>query len=247
MKAKVEICAINLESAIAAQEGGAHRIELCDNIVEGGTTPSAATIKLAKDYLDIPVNVLIRPRGGDFLYSDLEYQTICEDVRFCKEEGINGVVIGLLKADGSVDTERTKALVDLAKPMEVTFHRAFDVCKDPFKALEDIIACGVDRILTSGLEPSAFEGMPVIDDLVKQSKGRISIMPGCGVNAQNVDEIIEKTAVNEVHLSAKAKVPSKMEYQSTKLSMSGGDYAKEAYYYASEVSEIKNIVKQLNS
>ena len=235
---KLEICAINLESAIAAQEGGADRIELCDNIIEGGTTPSAATIRLAKKLLTIPINVLIRPRGGDFLYSDLEFENMIEDIKFCKESRVNGVVIGILKKDGSVDIERTKLLVKEAWPMEVTFHRAFDVCNDPFQALEDIIECGIERILTSGQEKTAFEGIALIKQLQEKANGRIIIMAGSGINKSNINDIIDKTAVTEIHLSAKAKVPTKMEYKQNKLSMSGGEWANEEFYWASDVEVI---------
>ena len=242
---KLEICAINLESAIAAQKGGADRIELCDNIIEGGTTPSAATIRLARKYLTIPINVLIRPRGGDFLYSDLEFENIIEDIKFCKESRVNGVVIGVLNKDGSVDIERTKLLVKEAWPMEVTFHRAFDICNDPFQALEDIIECGIERILTSGQEKTAFEGIDLIKQLQQKAKGRIIIMAGSGVNKSNIKEIIDKTTVTEIHLSAKAKVPTKMEYKQNKLSMSGGEWANEEYYWASDVEVINNLIGNL--
>jgi copper homeostasis protein len=244
---KLEICAINLESAIAAQEGGADRIELCDNIIEGGTTPSAATIRLAKKHLTIPINVLIRPRGGDFLYSDIEFENIIEDIKFCKESRINGVVIGVLKKDGSVDIEKTKLLVKEAWPMEITFHRAFDVCNNPFQAMEDIIECGIDRILTSGQEKTAFEGIDLIKELQEKAKGRIIIMAGSGVNKSNIKEIINETKVTEIHLSAKSQIPTKMEYKQNKLSMSGGDWANEEYYWASNIDVIKKLRKSTDN
>jgi copper homeostasis protein len=244
---KVEICAINLESALAAQNGGAHRIELCENIVEGGTTPSAASILLSIKYLTIPVNVLVRPRAGDFLYSELEFETICADIEFCKAAGVKGIVIGLLNADGSVDIERTSQLVNLAAPMEVTFHRAFDLCQNPSLALEQIIAAKAHRILTSGQESTAKNGIPLIEKLVQQADGRIIIMPGGGINIHNVDEIIQKTGVEEIHLSAKVPVASNMKYRQNKLSMSGGEWATEDFYFASSQPNIAELIKHLNS
>ena len=242
---KIEICAINLGSAIAAQKGDADRIELCNNIIEGGTTPSAATIRLARKYLTIPINVLIRPRGGDFLYSELEFENMIEDIKFCKEARVNGVVIGVLDSKGEIDKKRTKKLVKEAWPMEITFHRAFDVCNNPIQALEDIIECGIDRILTSGQEKSAVEGISLIKDLQEKANGRITIMAGGGINKSNVKEIIEKTSINEIHFTAKVKIPTKMKYKQNKLSMSGGEFATEEYYWASDREVIKKLKSEI--
>ncbi|MCB0822832.1 MAG: copper homeostasis protein CutC, partial [Bacteroidales bacterium] len=155
----IEVCAANIQSAIAAQKGGAKRIELVDNLFEGGTTPSFATIKKVRELLDIKVNVMIRPRGSDFFYDDLEYEIMQNDILKCKDMGVDGVVFGILKPDGTVDTDRTKKLVELAWPMSTTFHRAFDVTSDPFNALEDIISCEVERLLTAGQKNTVPEGM----------------------------------------------------------------------------------------
>ncbi|MDB4303802.1 copper homeostasis protein CutC, partial [Desulfosarcina sp.] len=199
MEKIVEICAANIQSAIAAQEGGAKRIELCDNLYEGGTTPSYASIKLVLEKLDIPINVMIRPRGSDFCYDDLEFEMMKEDVLLCKQMGVNGVVFGILLPDGNVDMIRTKELVELARPLSVTFHRAFDVTPDPIKALEDIISCGFDRLLTAGQQNKAPDGVELIAELVKQSNERIVVMPGSGLDENNIQEFRKDTGANEFH------------------------------------------------
>ena len=158
----IEVCAAHVQSAIAAQEGGAKRVELCDNLYEGGTTPGYAAIKVTREKLNIGINVMIRPRGSDFCYSDLEFEMMKEDIKVCKELGVDGVVFGILLPDGNVDIERTNILVELAKPMSITFHRAFDVTPDPFKALEDIIDLGIDRILTAGQKNTVPDGKQLI-------------------------------------------------------------------------------------
>ena len=182
----LEIAVFNIQSALLAAAAGAHRLELCENPYDGGTTPSYGTLKTVREKISIPVFPIIRPRGGDFLYSDAEYEVICKDVQLCKELGFDGVVIGLLHADGSIDKERTKKLVDLAYPLEVTFHRAFDRAAHPLQALEDIIACGCNRILTSGQVPNAWDGRELIKQLVEKADDRIIIMPGSGVRSSNI-------------------------------------------------------------
>ena len=184
---KLEICTNSIQSAINAQHAGAHRIELCENLEQGGTTPSYGLLVQARKHLNIKINVLIRPRSGDFLYSELEYQVIQEDIRIAKQLGADGVVCGILLPNGDVDIARTKALVELAKPMSFTFHRAYDFTNDPFKALEDVITTGADCLLTSGQQPTAIQGVHLIWDLVKTANGRIVIMPGSGVNADNIE------------------------------------------------------------
>jgi copper homeostasis protein len=154
----LEICLESCEDAIAAQKGGAQRVELCDNLIEGGTTPSAGMIAMTREYRSIGLQVIIRPRGGDFCYSEIELDAMKYDIHHCKTLGVDGVVFGLLKSDGNIDYERTRELIEIARPMNVTFHRAFDMCKDPYQALEELIELGVDRILTSGQEPTVFEG-----------------------------------------------------------------------------------------
>ncbi|MGL6267965.1 MAG: copper homeostasis protein CutC, partial [Chitinophagaceae bacterium] len=185
MRYTLEVIAYHIESCIIAQESGADRIELCANPGEGGTTPSYGMIRAAKAKCSIPVFVMIRPRGGDFLYTDEEFRIMRDDIIQCREYGCDGVVLGLLKADGSVDINRTKELVQLAYPMEVTFHRAFDRVKDAHQSLEDLIDCGCTRILTSGLKPNAAEGVSLIRELVELADERIIIMPGSGVRSSN--------------------------------------------------------------
>jgi copper homeostasis protein len=206
----LEIAVFNIESALLAASAGADRLELCENPAEGGTTPSYGTLKIAKEKINIPVFPIIRPRGGDFLYSDDEFAVIKKDVELCKELGFEGVVIGLLNADGTVDAARTKILVDTAYPMEVTFHRAFDRAADPLAALETIIACGCNRILTSGQVPNAWDGKELIKQLVTKANDRIIIMPGSGVRSSNIKELAEFTGAVELHSSARKNIASAM-------------------------------------
>lgn len=219
MKNKLEICCYSVESALIAERAGAHRVELCDNYMEGGTTPSYATIKHAVQLLDIPVNVIIRPRGGDFLYSDIEYEIIKNDVLIARELNANGVVVGFLNEDGSIDEQKIKEIIELAKPMEVTFHRAFDMCKDPVIALQQLMEAGVKRILTSGQEDKAIFGAELLAKLVTQAGDEIIVMPGSGVNETNISELMEKTGAVEYHSSAKSFEKSKMKYFQPSVSM----------------------------
>lgn len=209
----LEICANSLPSALAAQAGGADRIELCDNMAEGGTTPSYATILTSREMLTIQIYPIIRPRGGDFLYNDDEFDLMRKDIELCKQVGCDGVVIGLLNMDGSIDKKRTKLLVELAWPLGVTFHRAFDRCADPLHALEDIIECGCERILTSGQAPTAPEGADLIAQLVDRAAGRMIIMPGSGVRENNIAALVRKTKATEYHSTAKTTIGSKMQFK----------------------------------
>ncbi len=213
----LEIAVFNIQSALLAAAAGAHRLELCENPHDGGTTPSYGTLKTIKEKISIPVFPIIRPRGGDFLYTDAEYEVTCKDVQLCKELGFEGVVIGLLQADGSIDKERTKKLVDLAYPMDVTFHRAFDRAAHPLQALEDIIACGCARILTSGQVPNAWDGRELIKQLVEQADDRIIIMPGSGVRSSNIKALADFTGATELHSSARALTPSGMQYHTKSM------------------------------
>ena len=210
MEFELEICVNSIQSALAAQQGGANRIELCDNLAEGGTTPSAGMILQCRRLLSIQVFPIIRPRGGDFLYSDEEFNVMLQDIIFCKKSGCEGVVIGILKADGSIDTERCARLIAQARPMQVTFHRAFDRCNDLAKALEEIIRLGCERILTSGAGISAEDAIPRLKKLVEQANGRISIMAGSGVNEGNISYIALKTGVRQFHSTAKKVFSSAM-------------------------------------
>lgn len=198
---KVEICAPSVQSAINAAIAGADRIELCQNLLEGGTTPSFAAIQYCVEHLSLLTNVLIRPRTGDFCYNEAEFETIKKDVQICKDLGVNGVVIGFLHSDLSIDVAKTKEIVQLAAPMEVTFHRAFDICANWEEALEQIIETGCNRILTSGTYPTAHEGVAVLKEVVAKAAGRITILAGSGVNHTNAEEIVKITGVGEIHSS----------------------------------------------
>lgn len=211
-KIETEVCTYSVESCVTARDAGATRVELCASPPEGGVTPSAATIAMAREVEGIELSVMIRPRGGDFLYSDLEFEQMKRDIGFAAELGADGVVVGILLADGSVDVARTRELVELAAPMEVTFHRAFDVARDHRQALEDVIAAGCRRILTSGCRPTAMEGIDTIRDLVKQADGRIEIMAGSGVNPGNA-AALAATGADALHFSAKATRDSGMTYR----------------------------------
>jgi copper homeostasis protein len=217
LKIILETIAFNIESCIQAQASGANRIELCDNPTEGGTTPSYGFIKAARAVLKIDLFPIIRPRGGDFLYSDAEFEIMKTDVQLCKELGCDGVVIGMLNADATIDTERCAQLVKIAYPMSVTFHRAFDRVIDAKKALEDVISIGCERILTSGFFPNVNDGLENIKTLIKQADSRIIIMPGSGVRASNIKEIITQTGATEIHSSARKNTNSFMQLQNTTM------------------------------
>jgi copper homeostasis protein len=219
----IEIVVYNLESAMNAQRGGANRIELCDNPGEGGTTPSLGMIETVRQKTNLDLFVMIRPRGGDFHYSNEEFEVMKKDIMAAKRAGADGVVFGMLNPDGTMDTQRCKELVQIAKPMGTTCHRAIDMVRDMNAALEDCIGCGFDRILTSGGKPKAIEGVDMIEKLKSQADGRISIMPGSGVNENNVQEIIRKTGVTEIHFSATVNRDSKMIFRNSAIAAMGDD------------------------
>ncbi|HRD56913.1 MAG TPA: copper homeostasis protein CutC [Ferruginibacter sp.] len=214
---KLELIAFNIQSCIDAQAAGANRIELCDNPDEGGTTPSYGFIKAARDVLTIDLYPIIRPRGGDFLYSDAEFEIMKSDIKVCKVFGCNGISTGILKADGTIDKVRCKELADLAKPMKVTFHRAFDRVNDFNKALEDIIEIGCERVLTSGGKPNVADALETLSGLVKQAGDRIIIMPGSGVRSENIQMIAAKTGAKEFHSSARKMMESKMNFTNANM------------------------------
>ena len=195
---KLEVCCADLQSVRAAIEGGAYRVELCEALEVDGLTPSESMIEEAVR-LGIPVQVLIRPRKGDFVYDEKEVQSMVESIRFAKKSGANGVVFGALRPDGSIDAETIRRLVSESKGLSITFHRAFDVCSEPLVALEQIISLGCHRLLTSGQASTAEKGIPLIKKLVEQSAGRLIIMPGSGVNAENARRILSETGANEIH------------------------------------------------
>ncbi|MFP4090781.1 MAG: copper homeostasis protein CutC [Cyclobacteriaceae bacterium] len=216
----IEVCVDNIESAIHAAQAGAKRIELCDNLFEGGTTPSAGAIEIVRQQIDIGLHVIIRPRGGDFLYSDLEMEIMRKDIEAAKRLGADGVVIGVLNADGSVDVNRSAQLVSVARPMSVTFHRAFDMTRDPLEALEDIISLGADRLLTSGQERSAIEGQILIKELMEKAGDEIIIMPGGGIDEHNI-HLMEAIGAKECHVSVRKTEVSDMKYRNSRVYMGG--------------------------
>ncbi|MCB0534122.1 MAG: copper homeostasis protein CutC [Lewinellaceae bacterium] len=202
----LEICAANLQSALAAQRAGAQRIELCSALDAGGLTPSAGLIRAVCRQLTIPVNVLIRPREGHFCYTDAELAIMLDDIRFCREAGANGVVIGALTMHSELNLEQMAALVEAAEGLDITCHRAFDFTPDPLAALDTLVALGIPRVLSSGQAASAFEGRFLLKKLVQHAAGRISIMPGAGINAANIAELAKTTGSREFHLSGRKKV-----------------------------------------
>lgn len=217
-----EICANSVESCIAAQAGGANRVELCAGIPEGGTTPSYGDIIIAREVLNTTkLHVIIRPRGGDFLYSPLEQRIMLKDIDNARRLGADGVVFGCLTAEGDIDITLMKQLMEAAGDMSVTFHRAFDVCRNPQKALEDIIGLGCNRILTSGQQPTAEQGIPLLKELEKQAAGRIILLAGCGVNETNIAHIAKETGIHEFHFSARETMRSGMKYHNEAVSMGG--------------------------
>lgn len=244
---KFEVCANSVESCVEAQRGGTDRVELCAGIPEGGTTPSYGDIVMARKLLTTTkLHVIIRPRGGDFLYSDLEREIMLEDVRMARRLGVDGVVFGALTADGDIDMDFMRQLMVESEGMSVTFHRAFDVCRNPFVALEQIIELGCDRILTSGQMPKAEDGVDLLKQLVEKAGDRIIIMPGCGVNAGNIAKIAQITGAKEFHFSARSKHESGMQFRKSRVSMGGSVMIDE---YSRDVTDeliVKDIIAKLN-
>lgn len=237
MTYKIEIATSDFTTTKSAVEGGADRIELCANLAEGGTTPSLGTIRKCRDSFSVALFPIIRPRGGDFLYTDEEFEIMKADVLLCKELGCDGVVIGLLNKDGAIDIKRTHILAELAYPLGVTFHRAFDRCLDPFEAMEQLIGIGVERILTSGQQPAASDGAELIAALNKAADDRIIIMPGSGVRADNIKMLAEKTGCKEFHSSLRGKKNSQMEFVHPSFAGSPESYMNNAI----EVEEVRKL------
>lgn len=219
----VEVVVYNIASAMKAEEGGADRVELCDSPGDGGTTPSYGTIELVRRHVSLDVFVMIRPRGGDFCYSSYEYHAMKRDISQCQKLSVDGVVFGILNPDGTIDKKRCKELIGMARPLKVTCHRAFDMTRDPFEALEDCIEAGFDRILTSGQRARAVEGADLIGELIRKAGGRIAIMPGSGVNEETVREIVSKTNTTEIHCSAATNVESTMKFRNPNINEMGSE------------------------
>ena len=241
----VEACVDSIESALAAAAGGAQRMELCANLVEGGTTPSAGTLAECRRRLDIPICVLVRPRAGDFLYSAPEFAVLLEDVRRAKEAGAAGVVIGVLQSNGTIDKDRTSQLIAAARPLQVTFHRAFDVCRDAAEALDALIALGVERVLTSGQAPTAPQGVATIARLVRQAAGRIGILPGGGITPENVVALVQATGVSEVHLTGAAPRESDMAFRAPQVEIGSTAPRSEYEWNVTDAARIRQVVTEL--
>lgn len=244
----LEACVDSVDAALAAQAGGAGRVELCADLLEGGCTPSAGTIQLARQRLHIKLNVIIRPRGGDFCYSEAEFAAMKLDVALCKQAGADGVVIGLLHPDGTVDRERTAELIQLARPLSVTFHRAFDMTRDPYTAFETLIELGVDRILTTGQDASALEGLDLIATLVERAAGRVIIMPGIpgSISERNLKRILEATGIQEMHSYAPVTQESRMVYRNPRAFMGGELRPPEYLLTTVDTARIRELVRAAN-
>jgi copper homeostasis protein len=241
----IEACVDSVPSALAAEAGGAGRVELCDNMIEGGTTPSAGTIAEAKARLRIPVFVMIRPRGGDFLYSDVEYGVMRRDIAHARALGADGVVLGLLDRDGAVDVERTRALREAARPLPVTFHRAFDVARDPDAALDALIGLGVERVLTSGQAATALEGAALIARLMQRAAGRIGILPGCGLDETNVREFVAETGAREVHVRGTSPVRTGMVHRNPRISFRAAVDDDDSVLEVTDAARIQAVARRL--
>ncbi|MFN0013188.1 MAG: copper homeostasis protein CutC [Saprospiraceae bacterium] len=233
----LEICATNIQSAVAAQQAGAHRIELCSALDSGGLTPSAGLIRVVRGHLDIPVNVLIRPREGNFCYNDAELAIILDDIAVCRQAGADGIVIGALDATCRLDIPKMQAMLAAARGMDVTFHRAFDFVPDPFETLDVLIGLGVSRVLSSGQAATAHDGRFLLKKMVDHAAGRISVMPGAGLSAQNIRAVAAATGASEFHLSAKKRgVQTGAANQIPGL---------EWQYWESDSEQIRDVLRQL--
>lgn len=219
----VEVVVDSVASARAAERGGAARLELCSSLIEGGITPAAGLIELTRAAVSIGIYVMIRPRGGDFCYDADEFEIMQRDIAVAKRLGVEGVVLGLLDVNGKIDVERTRRLVEHARPLGVTFHRALDMTPDLFGALEDLCTAGVDRLLTSGGEQTAPQGCAVIAQLVRKSNDRIVIMPGSGIKPENACALVEQTGVKDIHVGLRSSLPSPMVYRNPRISMGAAE------------------------
>jgi len=240
----IEICANSFTSALSAQNGGADRIELCSNLEIGGMTPSAGLIAMIKHRLHIKTSVLIRPRSGDFIYSDYEIENILADIDFCRSQKIEGIVIGCLTREGHIDLPNLRKIIDRAQGLEITFHRAFDVCQDPNRALNDLIDHGVTRILTSGQKNSVVDGRELIRNLILKADGRIVIMPGGGINENNILQLSEITGAKEFHLSAKKNMKSEIMHFQRNVHFIHPESLSENDYWETDESKVMKVVNQ---
>ncbi|MDT8394074.1 MAG: copper homeostasis protein CutC [Bacteroidales bacterium] len=242
----IEACVTSVFSALNARKGGALRVELCDNLIEGGTTPSAGMIKRTREMISIGLHVMIRPRGGDFCYSDDEFLVMKEDVAMAATLGADGIVAGILKPDGSIDVGRMKELRDVAGDMAFTCHRAFDMTMDKFQALEDVIDCGLSCILSSGGKNKATEGVMLLKELIDRAGRRIAIMPGSGVNEDTITKIKNITGAREFHVTGRSLFPGKMKYKNPDVSMGDNIIVPEYEQWITSVDRICRIVELAN-
>jgi len=215
----LEVCVESVASALAAERGGAARVELCSDLLEGGLTPSAGQIEVVRQNLSVGLHVMIRPHGGDFLYSPEEFEIMQRDIQVAKNLGADGVVFGMLEPGGTVDLKNTRRLVDFSRPLSVTFHRAFDMSADLFRALEDIVTCGADRVLTSGAQATAVLGQKVIAELIRVAHGRVIVVPAGGIAGSEVRHLVEATGAREIHVGLGNLVPSPMQYRNERVSI----------------------------
>ncbi|XP_062319107.1 copper homeostasis protein cutC homolog isoform X2 [Osmerus eperlanus] len=237
----MEVCVDSVESAVNAERGGASRIELCSSLLEGGITPSIGLLQVVKQNVRIPVFVMIRPRGGDFLYSDREVEVMRRDIELVKSHRADGLVLGALTEDGRVDTGLCMELLAAVRPLPVTFHRAFDMVHDPVVALETLISLGFERVLTSGCDSSALEGLSLIKRLVEQAKDRIIIMPGGGITERNLQRILEGSGAQEFHCSARSSQDSAMKFRNSCVNMGASLAAPEYGLKVADVSKVRNL------
>ena len=236
----LEVCSFNIQSCIIAEKAGAYRVELCDNPVEGGTTPSHGAIRQTRERISIQLYPIIRPRAGNYFYDDDEYAIMKYDIEFCKQAGCDGISVGIQKQNGEIDTERLKRIVEWAYPMGVTCNRAFDAAPDPFKALEDVILCGCERILTSGQKSAAPDAGEVLGALVKQADERLVIMPGAGVRSSNIEKLMRESGAREYHTSARKVVENNVSHQNPEILDIGN-------VYLADESELRKILSLVNA
>ena len=240
----LEICVDSVESAIAAERGGAQRVELCSDLLEGGITPGAGLIASVRSHIAIGLYVMVRPRGGDFCFTDLEFEVMQNEIAHARNLGADGIVLGLLNQDACIDVVRTRQLVELAGPLPVTFHRAIDMTPDPAAALEAVIATGANRILTSGAAPSAIEGAAQIAKMVELAKGRTAIMPGGGISSENIVAIARETGATEFHASVRTPAPGPIRFRRQGIAMGGVDDA-EFQRYTTREENVRALVSAL--
>ncbi len=240
---EMEVCVDSIESAVNAEKGGACRVELCSNLVEGGTTPSLGMLKVTKRTVSIPIFAMLRPRAGDFLYSDADFQVMKEDLKLMKQNGADGIVFGILTPSGEIDIKRSKVLIELARPLPVTFHRAFDMVRNQELSLQALISLGVERVLTSGHESSSLEGLPLLKKLVEKGRGKIVVVPGGGITEGNVGHILEGYGAVEFHCSARVARGSAMEYCNTAVSMGAKFGPPEFSMKVADTERVCNLVR----